>query len=366
MKLHMAVKYFCFQSIITLLTFLLISTFLIQSVNAEGLEGNDSCFVCHSNPNLEMVFPSGEVISLFVDKDAYNQSVHGQQGFTCTLCHAGTTGYPHEERSELTYRDYSISHYTFCTTCHEDQIHEIDGNVHMMAMAEGNPAVAVCTDCHGNHYIETASEALSFISRTCSKCHSEINELYENSVHGAALIGEGNPDVPTCTDCHGAHEIIGPSNYPFHLFSPQICANCHSDHEMMARYGINPNVFDTYVADFHGKTIVLFQDLAPDQDTNKPVCIDCHGVHDMLSHNDSNSHVMKANLLETCKKCHPEATTNFPDSWLGHYNPGPDQLRPVFYVKVIYWILIPILIGGSLVLAISDYVRQLIDFKRGR
>ncbi|MCK4720961.1 cytochrome c3 family protein [bacterium] len=334
-------------------------------VYAEGSGDNDSCFACHSNPNLEMEFPSGEVISLYVNKDAYDQSVHGQQGFACTLCHAGTTGYPHEERGELNYRDYSISHYTFCTTCHTDQIKEINKNVHMMALAEGNPAVAVCTDCHGNHYIEIATEALSFISRTCSKCHSEINELYENSIHGAALIGEGNPDVPTCTDCHGAHEIIGPSNYPFHLFSPQICANCHADREMMARYGINPNVFDTYVADFHGKTVSLFQDLAPDQETNKPVCIDCHGVHDMLSPEDSNSQVMKANLLETCRKCHPEATTNFPDSWLGHYNPGPGQLRPVFYVKMIYWILIPILIGGSLVLAISDYVRQLINFKRG-
>ena len=251
-------------------------------------------------------------------------------------------------------------------TCHQDQIIEISQSTHMMELREGNPEAAVCTDCHGNHYIEPAVEALSFISRTCNKCHSEINELYENSVHGAALIEESNPDVPTCTDCHGAHNIIGPINYPFHLFSPQICARCHADREMMGRYGINPNVFDTYVSDFHGKTVALFQNVAPDQVTNKPVCIDCHGVHDMLPPSDEHSHVMKANLLETCRKCHPEATTNFPDSWMGHYSPGPDQSRPVFYIKLIYWILIPILIGGFLLLTLSDFTRQLRDLRRGR
>ena len=79
----------------------------------------------------------------------------------------------------------------------------------------------------------------------------------------------------------------------------------------MAKYGINPNVLDTYVADFHGKTVTLFQEMAPDQETNKPVCIDCHGVHDMLNHDDEGSHVKKENLLATCRKCHPDSLVSY-------------------------------------------------------
>jgi cytochrome c553 len=119
----------------------------------------------------------------------------------------------------------------------------------------------------------------SAIPQTCERCHSQIHDLYADSVHGSALLGEGNPDVPTCIDCHGVHNIQGPTDSQFRLFSPEICARCHADQELMAKYGINTDVFDTYVADFHGTTVEIFQDLAPGQETNKPVCIDCHGVH---------------------------------------------------------------------------------------
>ncbi len=334
-----------------------------QPVLGEGFTDNEECYVCHSNTNLEMAFPSGEVISIFVDRDEYESSVHGEQGMACITCHAGTTEYPHQPRTELNYRDYSLDLYAICTRCHTEQIAEIRNNVHMVALAAGNPNAAVCTDCHGTHNILCVSEAITPMNRTCGTCHGEINELYELSVHGAALIGDGNPDVPSCTDCHGSHEIIGPSNYPFHLFSPQICGDCHSDRDLMESYGINPNVMDSYVSDFHGKTVIIFETVASDQETNKPVCIDCHGVHDMLSPEDSHSSVLKENLLVTCQKCHPDASANFPDSWLSHYNPGPDQIRPVFYVKVIYWILIPLLVGAMALYVVSDFVRQWLKLK---
>ena len=40
------------------------SVVLNQTVNADEPENNTSCFVCHSNENLSMEFPSGEEISL--------------------------------------------------------------------------------------------------------------------------------------------------------------------------------------------------------------------------------------------------------------------------------------------------------------
>jgi hypothetical protein len=189
----------------------------------------------------------------------------------------------------------------------------------------------------------------------CQRCHSEIYSLYEKSVHGAALIGEGNPDVPTCTDCHGVHQLSGPSTEAsFHLFSPQICANCHADEVLMNRYGISTEVFETYITDFHGTTVVLFEKIAPDQETNKPVCIDCHGVHDMRKVDDPESSVIKENLLSTCRKCHPGATSSFPSSWLGHYKPSVNEAPLIFFVDLFYKVLIPVTIGGMVIFIAAD------------
>ncbi len=84
-----------------------------------------------------------------------------------------------------------------------------------------------------------------------------------------------------------------------------------------------PMFSKSYVTDFHGTTVVLFEEIAPDQETNKPVCIDCHGVHDMKSVDDPESTVIKENLLDTCQKCHPDATTNFPEFLAQPLHPQP-------------------------------------------
>ncbi len=54
----------------------------------------------------------------------------------------------------------------------------------------------------------------------------------------------------------------------------------------MNKYGISTEVLDTYVADFHGTTQVLFEQETPEQQFNKPVCYDCHGVHDIARTDD--------------------------------------------------------------------------------
>jgi hypothetical protein len=138
------------------------------------------------------------------------------------------------------------------------------------------------------------------------------------------------------------------------LFSPKLCETCHADEELMAQYGINTDVFETYVADFHGTTVEIFEQVAPDQETNKPVCIDCHGVHDILSPGDANSTVMKDNLLATCQRCHPDATSDFSDAWLGHYPPDLEKNTLVYLVNVFYWVVIPTTMVGLVVFIGSD------------
>lgn len=327
---------------------------------------NSACLGCHSAPGMQTQLPSGEALYLTVEAQTYAQSVHGKQGITCVQCHTDISGYPHPAVTADTHRDFTLQMYKTCIQCHEDKYKETLDSTHQKALAAGNIQAAVCTDCHGAHDITPPDEPRSRIPQTCGRCHSQIYDLYKESVHGAALIGEGNPDVPSCTDCHGVHDVQGPSNSPFRLFSPQICARCHADSSLMKKYGISTDVFNTYLADFHGTTVELFQAVAPGQVTNKPVCIDCHGVHDIRRPDDPNSTVLKENLLNTCRKCHPDATANFPSAWLSHYQPSPTHFALVYYVGLFYKILIPGLIGGMALFVAVDAGRRVVNRRKER
>jgi hypothetical protein len=330
--------------------------------SAQGVD-NEACLVCHGVPDMTLELPSGEPVWLSIDRETFNESVHGQAGYACVQCHTDISGYPHPPLTARTRREYVTQRYTSCSRCHPDKYDATLDSVHQKALAGGNLEAAVCTDCHGIHNIAHPDEPRSRGPHMCERCHSEVYNLYEQSVHGAALVDEENPDVPTCTDCHGVHIVEGPTDREFHLFSPQVCARCHTDPELMGRYGISTDVMETYVADFHGTTVVLFEQVAPDQETNKPVCIDCHGVHDMRQHDDQESKVIKQNLLKTCQRCHPDATTNFPDSWLSHYPPSPEHSPLVYFVDLFYKILIPAVIGAMVVFNLTD-IRRRISHRR--
>jgi predicted CXXCH cytochrome family protein len=336
------------------------------AVPTQQATGNDACMACHGNPGLQISLPSGETVNLAVDLDTYSNSVHGRLGLYCTACHKDITGFPHPAIDANTRREFSLKIYPLCADCHEENYRETQDSVHRVALDNGDLDAAECVDCHGSHDIGVAKQTRSDVAQKCRKCHSEIYDLYAQSVHGSALREQSNPDVPTCTDCHGTHRIDGPSNAPFRLFSPEICAKCHADPVMMGRYGINPDVMQTYLTDFHGTTVELFQATAPGQETDKPVCVDCHGVHDILPPNDPNSTVIKQNLLKTCRKCHPGATANFPSAWLNHYEPSMQHYPLVYIVRTFYFIIIPLIIGGMFIFVSLDYIRQIIDKIRRR
>lgn len=331
----------------------------------QGISIQD-CLSCHDVPGLQTTLPSGEILYLTVDGVTYLNSTHGRLGYACVQCHTDITEVPHQPIRAATRRDFTLNLYPTCRSCHEDKYQQTLDSVHQKALAAGNKNAAVCTDCHGSHDIGPPDVPRSKIPQTCERCHSQIYDLYISSVHGSALIGEGNPDVPTCVDCHGVHRIEGPSNSPFRLFSPQICAKCHANEQLMSRYGISTDVFQTYVSDFHGTTVEIFQAIAPGQTPNTPVCIDCHGVHDMKQVNDPESRVIKENLLATCRRCHPDANANFPAAWLSHYKPSPEHAPLVYYVNLFYKVLIPTTIGGLLLFVIVDGSRRILTRRKER
>lgn len=322
---------------------------------------NAECYACHAQPGMQTTLPSGEILYLTVSPEVFNNSVHGMQDFECQDCHVDITGFPHPENTAQTLREYELQQYQTCETCHQAYAEATQDSVHSAALAAGNENAAVCTDCHGAHNVQPPGDPRSNIPLMCRQCHSEIYNQYKDSVHGEALIGEGNPDVPTCTDCHGVHSIQGPSvNDEFRLYSPLLCAECHANDELMTEYGISTDVFETYISDFHGTTTLLFARTGEGQDLNTPVCIDCHGVHDIASSDDPEKSLqVKENLLAKCQRCHPDASTNFPDAWLGHYVPSPEVFPLVYYVNLFYRFFIPGVLGFMIVLVAADFGRKM-------
>jgi hypothetical protein len=338
--------------------------------------GDETCLTCHGQHGLALELNDGTSLDLYVDPAEHANSIHGMRGYACVQCHTDVGEYPHPPFSAANRRDVTLVLNDVCKRCHLSQYELTQDSVHAHARSSGYTDAAVCTDCHSAHAVqewvddqtgETLPEARTAIPQTCAKCHSAIYEEYVTSVHGSALTNENNPDVPTCVDCHGVHNIEDPTTAQFRLASPQICAKCHTDPARMAKYGISTDVLNTYVADFHGTTVAIFEKQSPDAETNKPVCYDCHGVHNIARVDDPHKGLqVKENLLVTCQKCHPTADVNFPTAWLSHYIPSPDKYPLVFYVNLFYKFLIPTVVGGMALLVSMDAGRKVINLRKKR
>lgn len=329
---------------------------------------NETCLFCHQEQGITAEI-GGQHLPITIDGTKYEASVHGMEELACVDCHTDITSFPHPEVTASSPRDYTLDMYQTCAKCHNEQYQKVLDSVHQDAVAAGNTNAAVCTDCHNPHTQTRLTDeqtgelllgARLVVPQTCAKCHSTIYETYKESVHGAALTEEGNQYVPTCIDCHGVHNIQSPSTASFRNSTPELCARCHTNETLMKQYGISTNVLNTYVADFHGTTVEMFQKTFPDQPTNKPVCTDCHGVHGIMRPDDPNAGIaVKQNLLVKCQQCHPDATTeSFTDSWLSHYEPSPKNFPIVYYVNLFYLFFIPLVLGGMLFFVLTDIYRR--------
>ncbi len=337
---------------------------------------NTYCLSCHGQPGLRKTLPDGEVLSLYIDPKLFNDSVHNHQNIACVDCHKNISTFPHPDFPAKSVRDVTMQLYGSCKSCHADEFSQTLNSVHQKAVDAGDTNAAVCTDCHNPHeqtrMIDPQTGKLSEdarlqIPQICARCHSTIYNTYKGSVHGAALTESGNHDVPTCIDCHGFHNIQDPNTAEFHNAIPQLCAKCHTNPQIMDKYGISTQVLNTYVADFHGTTVAIFEQISPNQPTNKPTCIDCHGVHDISNvNNPATGIAIKKNLLVKCQRCHPDVTTaNFTNAWMDHYVASPQRFGLVYFVNLFYKIFIPLVIGGMLIFVIADFVRRRIEARKG-
>lgn len=343
---------------------------------AQDKPSNDFCLGCHSQTGLSTTLPGGEVLSLYIDPNSFDHGIHNQEDIACVDCHTNIDSFPHPALKADTLRDVTLQLYGTCQNCHADQYNQTLNSVHHAAQQAGNTNAAVCTDCHNPHQQTRLTDpqtgalrenARLEVSQTCARCHSAIYNVYKDSVHGAALTQNGNLDVPTCIDCHGVHDIQDPTSAEFRNNTPQLCAKCHTDPRIMDKYGISTQVLNTYVSDFHGTTVTIFEKLSPNAPTNKPVCTDCHGVHDISRVDDPKTGIsIQENLLPKCQRCHPNVTTaNFTSAWMSHYVASPQHFALVYFVHLFYNILIPLVIGGMLVFVITDFIRRRLESRKG-
>ncbi|MDT8436304.1 MAG: cytochrome c3 family protein [Gemmatimonadota bacterium] len=160
-----------------------------------------------------------------------------------------------------------------------------------------------CTSCHaGLSFPHPEDPPVA----KCSACHPGVAAQYEESLHGHAL-ATGDTLAPTCTDCHGVHDIrhsSDPEARTSHENAADLCAECHgpSGVELRRPGGLPiPQVFTAYARSIHGQSLR----------EGAATCTDCHGVHDMKGPANPESMTNRANIAETCGTCHGDIREEF-------------------------------------------------------
>ncbi|MCC6694063.1 MAG: cytochrome c3 family protein [Candidatus Hydrogenedentes bacterium] len=168
---------------------------------------------------------------------SFTESVHGrglaETGLlataTCTSCHTAHLPLPPTD-PESSVNPAHIA--DTCGQCHQGIEEKFVNSVHSPAVSKQPPdKLPVCSSCHTAHSI-SRTEQESFkegILETCGKCHEYVTETYFDTYHGK-VSKLGTERAARCYDCHGAHDILPPSDPESHLSRDNIvdtCAKCH-------------------------------------------------------------------------------------------------------------------------------------------
>jgi cytochrome b subunit of formate dehydrogenase/nitrate/TMAO reductase-like tetraheme cytochrome c subunit len=92
---------------------------------------------------------------------------------------------------------------------------------------------ATCTDCHTAHHVLPRDNPLSSVNgdnlpKTCGHCHSGVYDKFRNSIH-SPTVSKTDKKLPTCKDCHQAHTISRTDKEAFRQNILDQCGNCHQD-----------------------------------------------------------------------------------------------------------------------------------------
>lgn len=334
----------------------------VHEVRRAGVESGQECASCHA----EVIRDYKLSVHFAARKNGYADSP------LCLTCH----GPAHSlvARSDPASPVAKKNLPNTCGSCHANPDflarHQIPFarpveayrlSVHGRAVARGNQAGPSCSDCHSNHAIFNANDTRSKINHwnvpeTCGTCHADIKKTYQESVHGRA-VKQGVRDAPVCTDCHGEHIILAPSE-PRSLVNPArvssaTCGRCHADERLTQRYNLPTDKVLAFRDSYHGLALRSGSQVVAN-------CASCHGVHNILPSNDPRSTVNAANLAHTCGACHPGAGASFAIGAIHVRRASANEHPVVKWIRVTYWVLIPLTLGFMLLHNGLDFFAKLI------
>lgn len=204
-----------------------------------------------------------------------------------------------------------------CIVCHADKRRAFAQGVHAErgirceACHGGDPSAIEIQPAHRGRFVGVPTKLE--VLQLCADCHSDPNEMrqfglsadqlaeFRTSKHGELLLGRGNTDAPTCTDCHDAHlirpvEDVRSNSHPLNI--PAMCAKCHQNETLMARYGEPTDQYAQYRNGAHG--VAVFED----RNFAAPTCVGCHGSHAALPPSVTQ-------VTDVCGRCHVTIAQSF-------------------------------------------------------
>ncbi len=256
---------------VQIVTWIVVAMTACAACHVVYAQSADDCLSCHEDPSLKSERP-GHQTSLFVDRDAFRKSIHGD--LDCVTCHTDLSGTDFPHKTKLAP--------VACASCHEDIAGIYEGSVHGKLAETGVKLAPQCWDCHGSHDIARVQSPESRVAKfnvpyVCGRCHKEgtavtrtydipqdsILTHYSESMHGEGLFKRGLTVTAVCSDCHTAHNVL-PHTDPRSSISrdnvPKTCEKCHG-----------------LIEQVHQK--VIRGELWKRQPGKVPVCVDCHSPH---------------------------------------------------------------------------------------
>ncbi|NJK89388.1 MAG: hypothetical protein HC923_08265 [Myxococcales bacterium] len=204
-----------------------------------GTATDNDCLVCHAG--------TGEEEAPKLDLGLYGEAAHHGEG--CIGCHTDVFNpdIAHEEE------DQDLAPVA-CETCHSDADEHLSRSIHRdeEAAKDSEHELPKCSDCHGNHDVFPAQHPRSRLHpvnqrAVCGECHAADREGGGHRLAAPAdlesVVSRADPEViyrlmnmgklvsASCTDCHGAHDILPESDPGSPLHPSKItdtCGKCHN------------------------------------------------------------------------------------------------------------------------------------------
>ncbi len=192
-----------------------------------------TCVRCHGDKITiaKGKLPGGDIGSEFHDS-IHGKALRGAAKMSapeCTDCHGAHNMLPKSDpRSKVARANIPDT----CGSCHQPEFKAYTNGMHGKMRQQGVLAAPGCTDCHSAHAIQQ-HEAAAFQTgaiNECGTCHHESLLTYRDTFHGQ-VTALGYARTATCASCHGAHDVLPPTN-PASKVSKQnrlaTCQQCHA------------------------------------------------------------------------------------------------------------------------------------------